>query len=148
MRSSTVQTSPDPKSCWRSPCQLPRPAKSGSSRGVTDDQILSNHFIRAAPIAAVYIHCAGQIEAFDEVGFEAPPDSVVLCCVRGKQAGLAATAGREIAMLEALATKQAEVESREELNPPLALPSHPQRQGCARCKKSNRMRFGSTVCNR
>jgi hypothetical protein len=54
------------------------------------------HQVRA-PIAAVNVDAAGEISAFDVVGFEAPPDGVLLCCAAGKQVAIVAKAAARIA---------------------------------------------------
>jgi len=37
---------------------------------MTDNERLADHFIRSAPIAAVNVDAAGEISAFDVVGFD------------------------------------------------------------------------------
>jgi hypothetical protein len=64
---------------------------------MTANERLADHFIQAAPIAAVYVGAAGEISAFDVVGFEAPWDGVLLCCAEGKQVVIVAKAAARIA---------------------------------------------------
>jgi hypothetical protein len=63
---------------------------------MTANERLADHFIKAAPIAAVYVDATGGIGAFDVVGLDAPPDGVLLCCAAGKQVAIVARAAARI----------------------------------------------------
>lgn len=62
----------------------------------TRNELLVEHFIKAAGIAAVYADAAGAIGAVDIVGFDAPPAWVLLCCARGKHIGIATKAAARV----------------------------------------------------
>lgn len=76
----------------REPGLTPATANRVFSFGMTVNERLADHFIKAAPIAAVYVDAAGGVSAFDVVGFEAPPNGVLLCCAAGKQVAIVAKA--------------------------------------------------------
>ena len=63
----------------------------------TRNELLADHFLRAAGIAAVYVDDAGTIGAVDVVGIDAPAGWVVLCCAAGKQIGIATKAAARVA---------------------------------------------------
>jgi hypothetical protein len=68
-----------------------------SSAMPTRNELLTDQFLKAAGIATVYVDAAGEISAFDVVGFEAPRDGVLLCCAAGKQIAIVAKAAARIA---------------------------------------------------
>jgi hypothetical protein len=55
----------------------------------TRSELLADHFIKAAGIAAVYVDAAGAIGTVDVVGIDAPARWVLLCGAPGKQIGMA-----------------------------------------------------------
>jgi hypothetical protein len=64
----------------------------------TRNELLADHFLKSAGVAAVYVDTAGAIGAVDAVGITAPLDCSLLCCGRGnhaKAATLAAVRMRE-----------------------------------------------------
>jgi hypothetical protein len=63
----------------------------------TRNELLADHFIEAAGIAAVYVDEAGGIAAVDFVGIDAR-GWVLLCCAAGKQIGIAAKAAARVAV--------------------------------------------------
>src|SRR2546430_17656715 len=60
----------------------------------TRNELLADHFLKAAGIAAVYVDDAGAIGTVDVVGIDAPSGWVLLCCAPGKQIGIATKAAR------------------------------------------------------
>jgi len=80
----------------------------------TRAELLADHFIKCAGIAAVYVDAGGAIGALDDVGAFAPGD-VVFCCARGIHAKVAAaaaarapTGGAQAAALAAVRAAAAE----------------------------------------
>jgi hypothetical protein len=61
----------------------------------TRNELLADHFLKAAGIAAVYVDARGAIGAVDNVGLFAR-DDVVLCCARGNHAKVATLAASRI----------------------------------------------------
>lgn len=61
----------------------------------TRAELLADHFIRSAGIAAVYVDPDGKIGAVDNVGLFAPGD-VALCCAAGDHSKVAALAAGRI----------------------------------------------------
>jgi hypothetical protein len=64
----------------------------------TRNELLADHFLKAAGIASVYVDDAGAIGAADVVGIDAPSGWVLLCCAPGKQTGIAAKAAARVAV--------------------------------------------------
>jgi hypothetical protein len=58
------------------------------------DELLADHFLKAAGIAAVCVDDAGAVGTVDVVVIDAPPGRVLLCCAPGKQIGIATKAAR------------------------------------------------------
>jgi hypothetical protein len=54
----------------------------------TSNELLADHYLRAAGIAAVYADARGAIGAVDVVGMFSPRGRIVLCCMRGSAAAL------------------------------------------------------------
>jgi hypothetical protein len=63
----------------------------------TRNELLADHFLKAAGIAAVYVDASGAIGAVDVVGIDAPSGWLLLCCARGRQTGIAAKAAARVA---------------------------------------------------
>lgn len=63
----------------------------------TRNELLADHFLKTAGIAAVYVDASGAIGAVDVVGIDAPSGSVLLCCAAGKQIRIAAKAATRVA---------------------------------------------------
>jgi hypothetical protein len=63
----------------------------------TRNELLADHFLTAAGIAAVYADDAGAIGTVDIVGIDAPPGWIFLCCAPGKQIGIATKATARVA---------------------------------------------------
>jgi len=57
------------------------------------NELLAGHYLKAA----VYADDAGAIGAVGLVGIDAPSGWVLLCCVRGRQTGIAAKAAAQVA---------------------------------------------------
>jgi hypothetical protein len=49
----------------------------------TRNEILADHYLRAAGVAAVWINAEGHVGAKDFAAFKAEPGHVVYCCARG-----------------------------------------------------------------
>ena len=63
----------------------------------TRNELLADHFLKAAGVAAVYVDDAGAIGTVDVVGINAPSGWLLLCCARGKQTGIATKAAARVA---------------------------------------------------
>jgi hypothetical protein len=63
----------------------------------TRNELLADHFLKAAGITAVYVGDAGAIGTVDVVGIDAPSGWVLLCCAPGKQIGIATKAAARVA---------------------------------------------------
>jgi hypothetical protein len=60
------------------------------------NELLADHYLNVASIAAVYVEADGMIGTQDIVGIEIPTGRISFCCVRGhhlRLAGIALTAG-------------------------------------------------------
>lgn len=66
----------------------------------TRNELLADHFLKSAGIAAVYADAAGAIGAVDIVGIDAPPGWVLLCCAPGKSIEIATKAARVVARMD------------------------------------------------
>ncbi len=64
----------------------------------TRNELLADHFLKAAGIAAVYADGAGAIDTVDVVGIDAAPERALLCCAPGKQIDIAAKAACRVPM--------------------------------------------------
>jgi len=62
----------------------------------TRNELLADHFLKAAGIAAVYVDDAGAIGTVEVVGIDATVGWALLCCARGKQVGIAAKAAAHL----------------------------------------------------
>jgi len=62
----------------------------------TRNELLADHFLKAAAIAAVYVDDAGAIGTVEVVGIDATVGWALLCCARGKQVGIAAKAAAHL----------------------------------------------------
>ncbi len=62
----------------------------------TPNELLAEHFLRAAGVATVYVDAAGAIGAVDVVGIGAPAGWVLLCCARGNHAKVATLAAARV----------------------------------------------------
>ena len=60
-------------------------------------EMLIDHFLKAAGIAAVSVDGTGAIGAVDVVGINAPPGCVLMCCTPGKQNGIVRNAAGRMA---------------------------------------------------
>jgi hypothetical protein len=58
----------------------------------TRDELLADHFMKAAGIAAVYVDAGGAIGAADTAGMSCPAGRIMLCCARGNHAKVAGLA--------------------------------------------------------
>lgn len=63
----------------------------------TRNELLADHFLKSARIAAVCADAAGAIGSVDVVEIDAAPRSVLLCCAPGKQVAIAAKAAARVA---------------------------------------------------
>ena len=64
----------------------------------TRNELLADHFLKAAGIAAVYVDDAAAIGTVDVVGIDAPSGWVLLCCAPGKQIGIATKGAARVAI--------------------------------------------------
>jgi hypothetical protein len=62
----------------------------------TRNELLAEHFLKAAGIATVYVDATGAIGAVDVVGIDAPSGWVLLCCAPGKSIGIATKAAARV----------------------------------------------------
>jgi hypothetical protein len=62
----------------------------------TRNELLADHFLKAAGIAAVYADAAGAFGAVDVVGIDTPSGWALLCCAPGKQIGIATKAAARV----------------------------------------------------
>jgi hypothetical protein len=73
------------------------PQISFSSAMPTRNELLADHFLKAAGIAAVYADGTGAIGAVDVVGIDAPSGWTLLCCAAGRQIRIAAKGAAQVA---------------------------------------------------
>jgi hypothetical protein len=62
----------------------------------TRNELLADHFPKAAGIAAVYADATGAIGATDTADMFCPWDRIVLCCARGNHAKVATLAAARV----------------------------------------------------
>jgi hypothetical protein len=83
----------------------------------TRNELLAEHFLRVAGIAAVFVDDAGAIGTIDVVGIDAPSGWMLLCCAPGNQVAIAAKALEWARLPTPVAAKAGPVPTHERLGP-------------------------------